>query len=177
MKDRIRRKLLQQTYNVLLRPLPLGAGKRIRGAWLRAFAREFGPGAWVGAGVWVSGVSQLAMGPRASVSRGATVDARGGVTIGSDSMVGVEAMVITHTHVSDRVDVPMKHQGMYSAPVTIGADVWIGARSIVLPGVTIGDGAIVGAGSVVTKPVPPMTVVAGAPARPIRTRTAGAAGE
>jgi acetyltransferase-like isoleucine patch superfamily enzyme len=53
--------------------------------------------------------------------------------------------------------------------VTIESDVWIGRRSIVMPGVTIGRFAVVGAGSVVTKDVPPCTVVAGSPARHIRT--------
>jgi acetyltransferase-like isoleucine patch superfamily enzyme len=54
------------------------------------------------------------------------------------------------------------------APVVIGNDVWVGARSIILKGVTIGDGAIVAAGSVLTKDVPPRTIVGGVPARVIR---------
>lgn len=57
---------------------------------------------------------------------------------------------------------------MTPAPVTIGRKVWLGASVTAVPGVTIGDGAIVGAGSVVTKDVPANTIVAGAPARPIR---------
>jgi chloramphenicol O-acetyltransferase type B len=59
---------------------------------------------------------------------------------------------------------------MVGAPVTIGNDVWIGARVIVLPGVQIGDQAIVGAGAVVTKDVEPLAIVAGNPARVIRLR-------
>lgn len=56
------------------------------------------------------------------------------------------------------------------APVIIGNDVWIGAGSIIMPGVSIGDGSVVGAHSVVTRDVPPYTIVAGAPARVIRPR-------
>lgn len=55
-------------------------------------------------------------------------------------------------------------------PVTLGDDVWIGHGAVVLPGVTIGTGAAVGAGAVVTKDVPPFTVVVGSPARPLRER-------
>lgn len=56
-------------------------------------------------------------------------------------------------------------------PVTIGNDVWIGGRAIVLPGVTVGDGSVVGAGSVVTKDVPPLSLVAGNPAVVMRKLT------
>ena len=59
----------------------------------------------------------------------------------------------------------------FSAPVRIGDDVWIGAGAVLLPGVTVGRGSVVGAGSVVTADVPPMTVVAGTPARVLRAIT------
>jgi acetyltransferase-like isoleucine patch superfamily enzyme len=55
-------------------------------------------------------------------------------------------------------------------PVAIGSDVWLGTGVVVLPGVSIGDGAVVGANSVVTRDVAPMTVVAGVPARFLKTR-------
>lgn len=58
----------------------------------------------------------------------------------------------------------------YQKPIRIGNDVWIGAHTVVMPGVTIGDGAIVGAGSVVTHDVPPYTIVSGTPARTMRQR-------
>jgi acetyltransferase-like isoleucine patch superfamily enzyme len=56
----------------------------------------------------------------------------------------------------------------YQAKIVIEDDVWIGAGSIILPGVTVGEGAVVGAGAVVTKDVPPYTVAVGVPARPIK---------
>lgn len=61
------------------------------------------------------------------------------------------------------------HKGLELAkPVNIGSDVWIGGRAIVLPGVSIGDGCIIGAGTVVTKDVPPYSLLAGNPGRVIR---------
>ena len=62
----------------------------------------------------------------------------------------------------------------YKGDITIGNDVWLGYRSVILAGVTVGDGAIVGAYSVVTKDVPPYTIVAGNPAKEIRRRFAPA---
>jgi acetyltransferase-like isoleucine patch superfamily enzyme len=63
-----------------------------------------------------------------------------------------------------------KKSALNNKPVFIGNDVWVGAKSIILPGITIGDGTVIGAGSVVTKNVLPYTIVAGNPARIIRKR-------
>lgn len=60
-----------------------------------------------------------------------------------------------------------EHRGI-AKEVHIGNDVWIGANAVILPGVTIGDGTVVGAGAVVTKDIPPMSVVAGVPAKVIK---------
>ena len=85
--------------------------------------------------------------------------------------MGQDVIVYTTRHKDDRVDIPMREQGMAEVlPVTIGNDVWIGSRVIILPGVTIGDGCIIGAGAVVTKDVPPYSVVGGVPGRIIRKR-------
>ena len=85
-------------------------------------------------------------------------------------MLGFESIILTCTHNSNRKDIPIREQGMFTAPVIIGKDTWIGARSSILPGVTIGDGAIIGINAVVTKDVPPKTVVGGIPARIIKER-------
>jgi maltose O-acetyltransferase len=86
------------------------------------------------------------------------------ISIGDDSIISLGVIVLAHDASTRR------HIG-YSrvAPVTIGRRVFIGARSVVLPGVTIGDDAIVGAGSVVRRDVDPGTVVAGNPARMVAT--------
>lgn len=94
----------------------------------------------------------------------------GGLSIGDDCIIGFQNIILTSTHRSERTDIPVKKQGFYSAPVRIGNDVWTGCRVTVLPGVVIGDHAIVGANSVVTKDVPPWAIVGGKPARVIRLR-------
>lgn len=85
-------------------------------------------------------------------------------------MMGPEVTILTHTHRIDRTDIPMGQQGSMVCEVVIGDDVWIGMRSIILPGVRIGSGAVIGAGAVVTKDVPNYAVVGGVPARVIRYR-------
>lgn len=86
--------------------------------------------------------------------------------IGAYVMMGLEVLILATRHAHDQLDRPLIHQGyLPRAPVTIGDDVWIGARVIVLPGVKIGKHAIVAAGAVVTKNVADWEVVGGVPAR------------
>ena len=85
--------------------------------------------------------------------------------------MGTDVTIITRNHRFDRTDIPMMEQGFEEErPVYIGNDVWIGDRALILPGVHIGDGSIIAAGAVVTKDVPPYSIVAGVPARKIRDR-------
>ena len=89
---------------------------------------------------------------------------RGGIIVGNDVFIGPKVNLITINH-----DVnPDNRSATYGRPIVIEDKVWIGINSTILPGVRIGYGAIVGAGSVVTKDVPAMTVVAGNPARIIK---------
>lgn len=86
--------------------------------------------------------------------------------IGSNVLIGPDVLFITVNHRFDRLDIPIKAQG-HNEPeeITVDDDVWIGARVIILPGVCIGRGSIIGAGSVVAKNVPEYAIVAGNPAR------------
>lgn len=96
---------------------------------------------------------------------------RGPLEIGNDVMMGPEVMIFTSNHEISRTDIPMNVQG-FTTPrkVIIGNDVWIGARCIILPGVNIGDGAILAAGAVVAKDVPPFAIVGGVPAKVLKYR-------
>lgn len=96
---------------------------------------------------------------------------QGKITIGDYVLMAQEVMILTENQRIDDLSMPMKFQGNQKAcPICIEDDVWIGARAIILPGVTIKKGAVVGAGSVVTKDVEPYTMVAGNPAKYIRRR-------
>ncbi len=111
----------------------------------------------------------LRVGARAQIGANCRIDHD--VTIGSDVVMGPDVVILTIGHAFSDPDRPINQQGgLPRRPVTIGRDVWIGTRVIVLPGVDIGEGSIIGAGSVVTKSVPPFAVAVGNPARVVKWR-------
>lgn len=102
---------------------------------------------------------------------GANSKLYGTVKIGDNVMMGPECYIYAYNHNTQRTDVAMNQQGIATEnPVEIGNDVWIGSRVTILPGVKIGEGAIIGASSVVTKDVPAYAVVGGNPAKLIKSR-------
>lgn len=108
--------------------------------------------------------AELEIGDESFLNYGVSVGAMGSVRIGSRVRIGPYVMIIdTEFHnIYDRATMPPPR------PVVIEDDVWLGAKSSILPGVTIGRGSIVGVASVVKSDVPPFTIVAGVPAREIR---------
>ncbi len=89
----------------------------------------------------------------------------GGIDIGDDTMIGPNVSLITSGHPTN---VTERRAGIVVAPISIGANVWIGAGATVLGGVRVGDGAVIAAGAVVTRDVPAATLVGGVPAEVLR---------
>jgi maltose O-acetyltransferase len=103
---------------------------------------------------------------------GINCSVRGPLEMGSNIMMGPDVTILTNIHNTARTDIPMNQQGFLpNQKVTIGDDVWIGTRVIILPGVTIGKGVIIGAGAVVTKDIPDYAVVVGVPAKVVKYRS------
>lgn len=92
------------------------------------------------------------------------------ISIGNGVRIASHCMMIAANHVFDDPNAPIHNQGLQHAPITIEDNVWIGGRVNVTAGVTIGHGSIIGAGSVVTRSIPAMSIAVGAPARVIRQR-------
>lgn len=92
----------------------------------------------------------------------------GPVTIGNHVNLAQGVTVTAINHNFTEKDLRIDEQGVSTSPVTIGDDIWIGANAVILPGVTIGNHTVVAAGAVVTKDVPPHTLVAGVPAKIIK---------
>lgn len=90
--------------------------------------------------------------------------------IGKNVIMGPDVKIYTKNHRFESLELPIQYQGHSEEKVVIGNDVWIGANSVILPGVTIGDHSIVAAGSVVTKDIPSFAIVGGVPAKIIKYR-------
>lgn len=114
---------------------------------------------------------RLEIGDRTIFGHHSTISAREAVIIGRDCLIAELVSIRDHDHAFDRLDVPVREQGTKCAPLSIGNDVWIGAKATITKGVTIGDQAIIGANAVVTRDIPPRAVAVGIPAKVIRYRS------
>lgn len=121
-------------------------------------------------GVWIAPGRNLVIGDDVDLAFGVLIESSGGVTIGDRALIGFGTKIFSRNHIVPPRGEPIFNSGHTNQPVSIGQDAWLGANVIVLPGRTIGEGAVVGAGSVVTKDVPPFAVVGGNPAKILRMR-------
>ena len=112
---------------------------------------------------------QISIGKRFFANFNFTVLDEARVTIGDDCFIGPNVSIYTACHSTDPVERNSRQE--WARPVTIGHNVWIGGSVTILPGVTVGDNSIVGAGAVVTKDVPANVIVVGNPARVLRQIT------
>jgi acetyltransferase-like isoleucine patch superfamily enzyme len=112
----------------------------------------------------------LIVGDNSNIGPFAYIGCSGMITIGNNVMISPRVSIYAENHNFSQTDISMKEQGVTREEVIIEDDCWIAANSVVLAGVKIGKGSIVAAGSVVTKDVPPYSIVAGSPARIIKSR-------
>jgi acetyltransferase-like isoleucine patch superfamily enzyme len=114
--------------------------------------------------------SVITIGSGVTINDGCYITSLFSISIGMGSSIGEYTSIRDYNHEFRVPDQPIKSQGYSGAPIRIGADCWIGRGCILLPGVDIGDGAIIGANSVVTKSVAPYAIAAGCPAKQIGER-------
>ena len=120
--------------------------------------------------VHIDSPSKLSIGNNVSINRGCIINAAGKVSILDDVLIGPEVIIYSQNHIYKSLQKKINEQGYVESSVVISENVWIGARSIVLPGVKIGSNSVIGAGSVITKDIPSNCVFAGNPARFIKHR-------
>lgn len=106
----------------------------------------------------------ISIGRDVFINSGCHFQDQGGITIGDGSLIGHNVVLATINHALS----PSQKRKNHYAPITIGSNVWIGSNAVILQGVTIGEWAVVAVGAVITKDVPPYTVVGGIPAKVIK---------
>ena len=165
---------------------------RLRAVWLRWRGARLGPKVSVGpdcrfwmapgidlgervtleGAVWMKLVdprARLQAGAHTFFGRGCHLNVLERVEIGAHCLFGPGCVIVDHNH-GIRPELRIDEQPCQAKPIRIGEDVWCGAGAVILPGVTIGAGAVVGAQSVVTRDLPPMAVAGGNPAQVLRMR-------
>lgn len=138
---------------------------------LRLMGASFGKGVVIYPGVWVAPGRNLVVEDHVDLAKDVLITTSGGVHIGKRALIGYRSQIISANHSIPPIGEPFPISGDSLAKVTIENDVWIGANCVITPGVTIGSGAVVAAGSVVTKDVLPNSIVGGVPAKLIKMRS------
>jgi acetyltransferase-like isoleucine patch superfamily enzyme len=148
-------------------------GRRLEIQIARGAEVRFGRFVWIGDGSKIRcHEGEVEIGAKTVMGQECTISAYRRVRIGEQCVIADRAMFIDFDHGVVEVERPIRLQGIYMRDVEVGSNVWIGYGACVLRGVRVGDNAIVGTNSVVTKDVPANAVVAGIPARIIRMRDA-----
>jgi acetyltransferase-like isoleucine patch superfamily enzyme len=132
---------------------------------------ELGRWSWLGHGTKIrchEGV--VSIGAKTVLGQECTISAYQHVSIGRECVIADRVMLIDFDHGTVEVERPIRLQGIYKRDVRVGHNVWIGYGACILRGVTVGDNAVIGTNSVVTKDVPANAVVGGVPARVLRMR-------
>ena len=137
----------------------------VRALLSRLFGREVDPSLRVFPPFYTDFGKNIHIGSRVFIKACCHFQDPGGVTIGDDCQIGHNVVFATLNHGL----APEDRKTTHPAPITLGRNVWIGSNATILQGVTIGDNAVVAAGTVVTRDVPADTIVGGVPAKPIRS--------
>jgi len=170
-------KILLLSYYLIIKHLPttetpiVGLSlRKLRRFITNKIFKSSGKDVNINKGVYFGSGSDISIGNNSSIEVNCQI--ANDTIIGNDVMIAPEVIIFSVGHETSNIDKPMRLQGNTPArPVTIGNDVWIGQRVTILPGIKVGDGAIIAAGAIVTKDVPELAVVGGNPAKLIKMRT------
>ena len=121
-------------------------------------------------GLFIAYPRNVSIGERVFINRGVFINAIAPIEIGADVLIGPNVVINSGNHSFQRPDVPINLQGHEAATIRVGDDVWIGANCVLTAGIEVGHGKVIGAGSVVTRSLPPMVVAGGVPAKVIKGR-------
>lgn len=141
-----------------------------RGSLWSHILKKVGNNFQLGGACRISGPENIEIGNNVSIENNCSLYGQGGIKIGNNVMIASYIHIISQDHNFSELDKPVRDQGINCKNIYIEDDVWIGINSVILKGVTIGRGSVVGAGSIVTKDIPPYSIAVGNPARVIKSR-------
>lgn len=164
LQNRFQRILWQFVYTLFIKysPRPLHSWRNF---WIRLFGAKLGKGVHIYSKAEIWAPWNLEMDDYSCLANGVICYSMGKITIGKYAIISQDSYLSAGTH-----DYTQKTHPLTVAPITIGERVWLTAKCFVHPGVTIGNGAVIGACSVVTKDMPEWMICAGHPCKPLKKR-------
>lgn len=161
---------IRDTISGILTLIPATPGVLLRMIYYKLFLKKCGKGLRVAEFVRIRKPEKLSIGDHVILNEFVTIDGDEELSIGDYTNIGLYVSIFTHTLNYKDKDVPIKLQPKKLKPVHIGKDVFLATGVIVMPGVTIGDGSVVAANSVVVNDIPPYSIAVGNPARVVQRR-------
>lgn len=119
---------------------------------------------------WSKGKGLITLGNNVYIGPHSVLFGAGEIEIGNDVLISPNVTITSHQHTYANISKPIREQTTIFGKVVIKDDVWIGSNAVILPSITIGKGAVIGAGAVVTKNIPPFCIATGVPAEVVKKR-------
>ena len=152
-----------------VRFIPTPVGELFRYAVLKIFCKKI-QSLWIRCGTCFYFPENISIGKRVAINDNVFLNAYGGIEIGDNSGIAYGTALISEDHEIGDPSIPIREQGKVGGKITLENNVWIASNCVILRGITIGEGSVVAAGSVVTRSIPPYSIVGGNPARVLRRR-------
>jgi len=154
----------------IIRNIPGDIGMKIRSKYYSSRFSSCGENPRIMESVFIDLPERIALGNNVGINRYCILQGQYGIEIGNGVLIGPYTMLESAGHNFMDRERTIISQGSSGGRIVVGDDVWVGARAVILHGVTLGKGFVVGAGSIVNKDVDPFLIVAGSPAKPIGER-------
>lgn len=145
-------------------------GIALRYILIKSIAKQIGDNVSIHENVYIFAPENLSIGNNVSIHPMCYIDATGGIDIGNNVSIAHASTIMSTSHIFDDTNTPINNQSVTEKPTKLKNDIWIGAKTTILYGVTVETGCIIGSHSLVNKSTPPLSVMGGVPAKVIKER-------